>query len=101
MSTVTWPRRGILQNPFGDREAVEARHVTVQQHDVVGVVLEGRFSERLECALSALRGRGPHAPAVNHLAQDEAVRGVVVDDQHPKSGQCRLIDRLRDADCLD
>ena len=67
-------------------------HVHVEQHDLERVVVGNRIAQQAERFLAAGSHRGAHAPQREHLAQHEAIRGVVVDDERPAAFQTHVID---------
>ena len=65
-------------------QPVHVRHVQVEHHNLVGVAALRSRTHELECAHGVGRLVGAHPPGPELLPQDQAVRGVVVDDQGPQ-----------------
>ena len=71
-------------NVFGEREAVGVGHVSVEQHERERLAAgdrRGQFAQGIVCVLD---DRRTHPPVLQHLFEDAAVRGVVIDDEYPQ-----------------
>ena len=75
----------------GQSEAVHLRHLRIEQHERIRLSLSDCVLEFLQGLPSALDGHRLHVPAGQHLAEDEAIGGIVVHDQ---DGQTPQIDWL-------
>ena len=85
--------RRILLDGLCQREAIRIGHLEIGQHESEGPSRFLRRAQRGERFGHARRQRGDHAPADEHLFEQAAVRGVVVDDE---DGQVPQIDRVGD-----
>ena len=70
-----------------DFEAIHVGHVHVEQDEVERLSLPMRASEEHEAIRSARREHAVRAPLQQHVVENAAISGVVVDDQHPMLGQ--------------
>ncbi len=82
---------GTLQHLRGDLEAVQVRHVRVEQHQPERLSVSRRRRERLDRRTPAVDERRPHTPARGLRLEDAAIQRVVVDDQHAQIGEARPI----------
>ena len=73
---------GELAQLLDHREAVDVGHLRVGQDEWVRLAIVARRLERLQGLRGIRGGVDPHAPVVEHLAKDQPVRLVVVDDKH-------------------
>ena len=89
-------QRGVVAHLAGQPEAVGARHHLVEQCGVEGLARLGRLAESGQRVVGRGDRHRPRVPGRQLLLEDEPVGLVVVDDEHPATGQ--VVDRVRGAD---
>jgi hypothetical protein len=88
-------RGGLAPDALRGRDAVDVRHLHVEQHEVEGLAAVHRMRQEVEGLVAAGGERRPATPALQRLQQHHAVRGVVVDHQDAEPREPDLVRHLR------
>ena len=70
-----------------EREAVDAGHQRIGQDEMERLAAAGGFAQRGQRRRRAVHGHGAHLPARENLRENEAIRRVVVDDEHAEAAK--------------
>ena len=99
-------QRRVVAHGGGQRQAIHARHLHVDDRQLEGVAVACGLAQLLQPGQAVVRRRAAHAHRLRVVVEDLGVGGVVVDHQHAAAGQLarvghrgqalRLLERQRE-----
>ena len=78
---------GIALDPFSKSEPIDFRHLSVRDDQPEDVSLFAGLAQHPQRFVRTRRAGWPQFPIQQHLFQDPAIGGIVVDDQHAQIPQ--------------
>ena len=88
-------KTGIAFQSSRECKPVDVGHLAVGDHDVKLLRPVGGASEKSQCARRVGDRRRCHAPAREHLVEDAAIGGIVIDHEHAQALERFPADRAR------